>query len=160
MFGRQLKCVWHPRVRKSVKIVIEIRFCPAKREASAIVDRSIDKAQCVQGLRSIDDALPNIELLADIAQERPTIREYTRSFYRLDSTMHRLWDGPLSRVRPSVITMSALVWPFVLLLRPHCVSTVKFFSQCRKNVLNADLSLRQYFNILIYIIYKERKCDI
>jgi len=51
-------------VRKSVKI--EIQFC---REAFAIVDRSIDKAQCVQGLRSIDDALPNIELLVDIAQD-------------------------------------------------------------------------------------------
>ena len=39
---------------------------------------SIDKVQCEQGLWSIGDALPNIELLADIAQEQRTVREYTR----------------------------------------------------------------------------------
>lgn len=108
----------------------------------SIRDRwSIDKAQCEQGLWSIGDALPNIELLADITQEQRTVREYTRSFYRLDLTMHRLWDGPLSRVRPSVITMSALTWAFVLLSRPHCISTMKLFNldQYWKSVLSASL---------------------
>lgn len=114
------------------------------REAQSIRDRWPIDRQGAMRARSIGDALPNIELLADIAQEQPTIREYTRSFYRLDSTMHRLWDGPLSRVRPSVITMSALAWAFVLLLRSHCVSTVKLFNldQSRwKSVLNAGPSI-------------------
>lgn len=114
------------------------------REAQSIRDRWPIDRQGAMRARSIGDALPNIELLADIAQEQPTIREYTRSFYRLDSTMHRLWDGPLSRVRPSVITMSVLAWAFVLLLRSHCVSTVKLFNldQSRwKSVLNAGPSI-------------------
>lgn len=126
MFARMIVKVHLIRARTRIsQIVIKIRFCPTKREAPAIVDRSIDKAQCEQGSRSIGDALPNIELLADIAQEQPTISEYMRSFYRLDSTMHRLWDSPLSRVRPSVITMSALAVGFCTIV----MTTLRFYRE-------------------------------